>query len=535
MSGKASLAALMGAAGLPVLAALWAVLSPPLILSSEMTWDMLFNLAGAWHLRFGHVPHVDFHEPVGTLTFLLTAAGIALTGPTPHAVPVGLAIAVAVIFAIACFVAGRRLGSPPAALFVVFACLLVLMPANVGDHPNAYSFAMPYNRCGWSGLAVLALMLFQPPRRTGIGDIVEMAAAIGLLAALFFLKITYFAVAMAALPVALAVAPHIRARWFAWALVGSAGMILLVLPANRPYLADLLAAAEAGIVREDAAFFLNDFAENAAEYAPYFAAVCIAAWLWRRGLAPARLFIATCFLLAGSLALLSQNSQSHDVPLAVVIAFLFYEQFRQRHVLLLAVLFLPLASIVDSATSLAGYTARLEQGNLLVVDKTNLRGLAVPTEPDGLLTAFAQGRGTASLLNRARAVRPRYELSPYEYVQTLIEAASLLEDTGLASGRIAVLDQVNPLPFMLGVEPSRGGNLWSGAGAPVPSAEDYLGDADSVLIPKFTTNVAWTEAARATYSPYLAKHFTLRRESRSWSLVSRTDRPAGVAGSNVER
>lgn len=39
----------------------------------------------------------------------------------------------------------------PAEPFVVFVCLLVLRPANVGDPPNAYSFAMVYNRYGWSG------------------------------------------------------------------------------------------------------------------------------------------------------------------------------------------------------------------------------------------------------------------------------------------------------------------------------------------------------------------------------------------------
>ena len=33
-----------------VAAAIWALLSPPVVLSREMTWDLLFNLAGAWHL-----------------------------------------------------------------------------------------------------------------------------------------------------------------------------------------------------------------------------------------------------------------------------------------------------------------------------------------------------------------------------------------------------------------------------------------------------------------------------------------------------
>ena len=101
-------------------------------------------------------------------------------------------------------------------------------------------------------------------------------------------------------------------------------------PFNWPYLADLKAAADAGIVRDDTAFFFNDFAENAGEYAAYFAAVGLAAWLWHRGQAPVRLVIATAFLLVMGLLLLSQDSQAHSVPLAVVAAFLFHEQLRRQ-------------------------------------------------------------------------------------------------------------------------------------------------------------------------------------------------------------
>jgi len=59
--------------GLPVLAAAWAVLSPPVMLSKAMTQDLLFNLSGAWHVYSGHVAHVDFHDASGRLSFLLTA------------------------------------------------------------------------------------------------------------------------------------------------------------------------------------------------------------------------------------------------------------------------------------------------------------------------------------------------------------------------------------------------------------------------------------------------------------------------------
>jgi hypothetical protein len=526
MSRRVFLPILVLAAGLPVMAAAWAVLSPAHIISREMTWDLLFNLAGAWHLWFGHVPHADFHEPVGTLTFLLTEAGFRLIGLSPKAVPVGMAIVAAVIFAIACLTAARRLTLLPAVLFVVFVCLIVLRPANVGDHPNAYSFAMAYNRYGWSGLSVLALLLFEPPARRGLADIVEMACTALIVGALFYLKMTYFAAGVAMLVVALVASPHVRARWRGWGIVVLASIALVLLPFNWPYLADLKAAADAGIVRDDTAFFFNDFAENAGEYAAYFAAVGLVIWLWRREQAPARLVIATAFLLLMGLLLLSQDSQSHSVPLAVVAAFLFHEQLRRQSMapaLRLAVLVFPLAAVIGSATSLIGYHVRLGEGYLRMVDKTNLRGLAVPMEPEGLVADVAAGRNRFRLFGRTRAIRPRYELSPYEYIETLMEAASLLQENGLAKGKIAVLDQVDPLPFMLGLEPPRGGNLWSGAGAPTPSPEDYLADADCVLIPKFTTNFAWTEQAKATYGAYIAAHFPVRLEGRGWIVASRSD------------
>lgn len=524
MSRHSFLPAVVLAAGLPVLAAIWALLSPPVVLSSEMTWDLLFNLSGAWHLQFGHVPHVDYHEPVGLLTFLLTEAGFRLLGHSPRAVLAGMTIVAAVLFAVATLVAARRLPLLPAVLFVVFVCLIVLRPANVGDPPDAYSFAMAYNRYGWSAMAVLGFLLFEAPRHRSSADIVEMACAALLLAALFYLKITYFAAGAAMLAVALVVSPHVRARWRGWGTVMAAAPALLALPFNWPYLADLIAAARAGIVRDDAAFFFNDFAENAGEYAAWFATAGLAAWLWRRREAPLRLAVAATFLPAVGLLLLSQNSQEHGVPLAVVTAFLLFAQLQRWQApaaLTLAVLAFPLASIVSSATSLAGYHARLGEGYMRIVETTNLKGLAVPMEPEGLLADVAAGRDRERLFGRARAVRPRYELSPYEYVETLMDAVALLQESGMANGRIAVLDQVDPLPFMLGLEPPRGGNIWAGAGAPTSSPEDYLAGVDHVLIPRFTTNFAWTESAKATYGAYLVEHFPVRRENRSWSVASR--------------
>lgn len=522
-------------AGLPVAAAIWALLSPPVVLSQNMTWDLLFNLEGAWHLHVGHVAHVDFHGPVGELNFLLTDIGFALVGIGPRAFLAGTVLVAIALFAAAAIVALRRLPPLPAAIFVMFVCLLVLMPANVGDDPNAYTFAMSYNRYGWSCISVLFLILFLPPRSRRWGDAVDIAVAAVLLAAMFYLKITYFLVGIAALPVAAVSCAHVRRAPGGWCALGIGALVLMAAPFNHAYWADLFAAAGAGQIRnvfaDYFADYFDDFLRYRTEYAPYFAALVVALWMWRRKDAPLWLPVATGFILAAGLALLSQNAQVHGVPAAVVIAFLFYAVLCERHRqhlrggntgLLLALLIFPVLSLGTSMASLAGYNIKASSGGLQTFVDTNLRGLAVPAEPPGLLAAFAGSRPDYHLLNRARAASPGSELSSSEYVETLRDAAALLGRTSGRHDRVAVLDQVNPFPFMLGLAPPRGGNLWSDPDAPERAPKKLFADVDCVLIPKFPTFGLWTQQELAMYGPYLGRRFPFRSESESWILLSRT-------------
>ena len=525
-------------AGVPLLVALWALLAPGLVLSHEMTWDFLYNLSGAWHLQHGHVAHVDFHEPVGQLNFMLTLLGFELVGPTPFAFLVGVAIVAAVVFASASVAAMRRLPVLPAALFVIFVTLLVLMPANVGDKPNAYSFAMSYNRYGWSLLSILALILFLPPRDRVASDWIDVANAGLLLVALFYLKVTYFAGGLAFVGLAILVSPHIRARLPVWLAIGGLMVANAVAPWNRPYLLDILHAAAAGAVRDSVTFHLNNLFANSEGYAAYAAGFVGAVWMWARGMVPLRVPLAIAGILAIGGFVLSQNHQSHGLPVGVVIAFLLYDQMRERFgpaapVLPMLMVF-PLFAIGASALSLAGYRAHAGRAELLqVVDRTQLKGLAVPAERPGLLAAFADGRFGPALLNWSRAARPRFELSPAEYVETIVEAATLLGDGRHCRGGIVVLDQVNPFPFMLGWPPPHGGNLWSGPGAPMRPADEIFAEAGHVLIPKFSTYGAWTELARLEYGPYLSENFRAREETQSWIVLSHpgavTPRP-GLTG-----
>lgn len=525
MTGEASLVPLVLAALIPTIAAAWALLSPPRVLSREMSWDLLFNLSGAWHLRQGHVAHVDFHDPVGTLSFALTNLGFLIVGTTPHAFLIGVTIITAFLFITAVVVAWRRFPLVPAAIFVVFACLLALMPANVGDMPTTYSFAMSYNRYGWSAISILSLLLFVPPRDGQASGWLEAATATALLVVMYYLKVTYFFAGGAALCLALLVSPHIRGRWLLWMAVGAVAALNAIAPYNHDYLADILDAVAAGGVRDSSLGHLADFFSHADSYAPYLAALVLAVWLWRSGRAPPGLPAAVAFLLGIGFFLLTQNAQSHGMPLAIVIAFLFVYQLYQRRAalpLIAALLVFPLLSIGISALSLVGYHRKATCAQCLsVVGATNLQGLAVPLEPAGLLASFADGEAEEYLLNRARAVQPRYELSQYEYVETIQEAAALLNKPRYRPGGVMVLDQVNPLPFMLGWQPPRGETLWSGAGMPMQEPEPLFAGTDHVLIPKFSTYSPGTAKARAKYTAYIEQHFPVRSETQSWIVFSR--------------
>lgn len=409
---------------------------------------------------------------------------------------------------------------------MIFASLLVLMPANVGDKPNAYSFAMSYNRYGWSLLSILALILFVPPRDRVAGDWIDVANAGLLLVALFYLKVTYFAGGLAFVGLAILISPHIRARLLAWLVIGGLIVANAIAPWNQPYLLDILHAAAAGAVRNSLSFHLNNFFANAEGYAPYAAGLVVAVWMWARGIAPLRVPLAIAGILAIGAFVLSQNHQSHGLPVGIVIAFLLYDQIRERFgpavpVLPMLMVF-PLFAIGASTLSLAGYHAQAgRQALLQVVERTQLKGLAVPAEPPGLLAAFADGRFAPALLNWSRAAQPRFELSPAEYVETIVEAAALLGDDRHCHGGVVVLDQVNPFPFMLGWPPAHGNNLWSGPGAPVRPADEIFADATYVLIPKFSTYGAWTKLARLAYGPYLSENFRTREDTQSWIALSR--------------
>jgi len=521
-------------AGFPVLIAAWALMSPPTVLSKTMTQDLLFNLTGAWQVYLGQVTHVDFHDPSGRLSFLLTALGFHLVGPSPFAFLVNVAIVTTLLFAASFLVAIRRLPLLPAVLFVLFTSLLALMPANIGDRPDHYTFAMSYNRYGWSAYCILALLLFVPPRPSRHGASIDLAVAAGLLALMFYLKITYFAAGLATVGFAILFHPHIGRRWLAWLALCTLLVANALAPWERPYLTDILQSSASGAVRTGVMVHLNNFLAAIGLYSPYLAAIAIAGWMWLLGKASFRFPLTLAFLLAASFGLLTQNSQVVGLPPGIVILLILYDWLRRYHLhtsnrdvvpLLLTLLIFPFIEVSYSTASIVGYHAAADsKRGLYVVDRTNLAGLAVPGGERGTFLSFSPTFDHPKA-SAGESTPARYQLTDYEYVLLLLDAAELVERQ--PPGGIALFDSINPLSFMLGRNAPRGANLWSTWNAPLRPAAEYLADVRYILVPKFSLNPDWTEDLMRLYGEYLDKYFTMAGETRSWILLTREyDQPA---------
>jgi hypothetical protein len=273
------------------------------------------------------------------------------------------------------------------------------------------------------------------------------------------------------------------------------------------------------------------------EFVVHLSGVLLLFLLWNYQRASGRAVLSAVAVLCLGILVLSQNAQTSDIPLGVVITFLIYDVLRRQAVhiqplrtrdlaiALIVVLAAPLMSVLSEFSTFVGYErAATRDTAVWRVEVTNLRGLAVPMDDEELAQALMR---TGHQLLSVTQTPPREPVTPARYVQTLLEAASLFAGDQRGRPRILILDQVNPLPFALGYPPPRGGNLWIAPQAPARTGEEVFDDVDVVMVPKYSTDAPSTVGALTSYGEYLARRFPLREQTPSWTILTR--RGAGPA------
>ena len=448
-------------------------------------------------LEHGQVPYRDFRTSVGALPLYLPWAGYRLAGGFGGALEVASLLATALL--LPCFVAalyGRFHWLTGLALLL---CLAALAATPYQNGPSHIGF---YNR--WSAAALAALFLFAVPPRRATTPHVEAAAVAALLLFLFFVKATYFVVALAfvvGFGMLLGLfrrAAAIGVGVFAVVVVGvqiATGMV-------DDYLFELAHSLEvSGVAWYARDKYLQVFLPRSVPYYGALAAACLLAIVgkadigWRRW----------AFLAFASLSCLAL--QGHDAsffgpsPLMAALALLGERSanlWRSGVFCLLALFVLPYF----------GATARMA-----VEYQDDEHAGVVPVDLPRMENVYVE--------SLARDYPPeRHWHNLYFVVEESRAGLALLAAHDIDDGVLA-LDYYNYYPALLDVPPLLGrlavlmpGRTLSPDAAPSPEA--VFGLARHVLVPE-TANEE-RRSLQALYGEYLQRRYEFRDRNDHWQL-----------------
>ena len=398
--------------------------------------------------------------------------------------------------------------------FAAFLLLILAVPMNLGEGVTALSFAMFYNRVGWVALATLLLMYLRPVEARARQQLLDVASAALLVLAMLYTKISYGVVALAFLGFMLSDAR--QRRWAAPALVATLAVGLVVEAfwrSSAAHFADLLMAAKvSGGLRGRVDETVNAFLRNLADYVLFALLAGLASWRTRKP----RDLVFYGFCAVSGFLILNQNFQAWGIITLHAGAAVAAETLARSgerltprtgwHVssgapLLLLAMVLPTIVHCTIALGLHAGVASARAGEAF--------GLA-KFDRIGLVDLWTSGE---------------YE-SFTNYLAGLQDGAQALAELDPKPGHVFVLDFVTPFSAGLGLEPPRGDSVWQHWGRTVDEAnfigpEQLLRDVRVVMEPKSPVEGITAEGLLRIYGPYVAAHFDLVRETRSWKIYLR--------------
>ncbi|MBB4481417.1 hypothetical protein [Rhizobium etli] len=483
---------------------------PGATVTTKYVNDLFVFLDGAHRIAAGQVPNVDFHTPLGPLTFYIPAVGYALSGSMGAAMPVGLSLLILLFSLVAAEIVGSRMHWPLGLLLASCLLLMLAVPANPGERIGELSFAMFYNRIGWASLGLLLVMyLCRLPGATS-GKGADAACASFLVLLMLYTKITYGVVGLAFLVFMLF--DRRQTGWVALAFGIVAASILaieMIWGGGVNYLLDIsLAGKNSGGLPTMTAIG-HVVRHNFADLLAYLAVAVILL-----SLTPTYrhvLFVGFC--MTSGILLIEQNFQFFGIltlgaSAAVLSESLFRAELRSRYArariaLPLLVAFLLMTAAVGNAASLAIHAYYSAGG----------RGEAVP------LPAFSGVR-----------LVEMWSAGQFEYFQrynrTLADASAALSQLDAGSKRVAVLDFVNPFSAGLRLTPPAGDSVWYHWGRTLgpeyhPAAKEMFAEVDLILDPKWPIEIWTGDGMRDIYAHYIARHYDLVRETAEWRIYRR--------------
>lgn len=498
--------------------------------------DVFVLIAGAWRMLLGQAPHVDFDNPVGSLTYALVAAGMKIGGVQSLGFPWAAIILMAIATIWGGYIAFSRLPGWVAFALVAFLAIMCVATRPLGYDPGNHSYAMLYNRIGWLFLVMLTVQAFVPrPAATPRQDVGDAFSVGAILPFLFYTKVTFVGVGAGALLLAILARPSVRSRNNALAVwAGSLSALLLLWFAlnSNPfaYVQDLSLTAQA----QSAWHRFNQLREEIRHGLLPLGALSVA-WLaligrriWvERRLSRESIMVTLQFAFccgAGLLLTVGNTGERGEVPYYVLAGMVLFlnaglaVEDRFRGATLIAVGAVPLVIA-------AAIAARDLQS---IADTTAWRSYRIADAPAAQRIAAGPLRNFVvphDSLHQTQFWRSAYVPS------RINEALEILQRRITPGSRLMVFAQSDPFSIALELRPAKGGLLfwarnYSYSLDAHPRADEVFGDVTHILIPKLYPEddgccMEVPGDLDAIYGDYFRTRFFEIDGSRAWTLLER--------------
>ena len=505
-----------------------------------MTHDTFIFFDGIYRLSQGQVPHLDFHTPIGPLSYLLPYLGFSIVNKFPGSMELSNFIVAMLVLAISIHVLSSRYRVIPSIMALVFLVVLIIMPMNVGSQDITH--AMYYNRYGWVLLSLLFLFFIEPGKKSRTQLLVDSICVGILVAMLFYIKITYFVVAAAIFPLMIFSSGFLRqVAIYSFALFVMIIIIVeLMLPGmHYQYLRDILMAIDAsGAVRNG---LLKTIELNIDELLLSFLALF---FMFRVRRINVYEFGYVVLVVLSGLMLINQNAQNTGLVTVVVLLLWSHEMSSRNDVVingidspgtqsvLVSTVILSLIMLFVSQTLVHRIMGLDEFYNVAISKSkqaqysTSLMDDLFVGERYSYLSQVVNKKNIEELFNEMRVKRRKQPLTQGEYLETIEQGLLLMDGINIDGDSVIVFDLANPFSFLLSSRPPTGDYSWLHKGRNISKnnyimPEKLFKSVRYVMIPKFPMETPVTPFLTQTYGSYISNKFNKIADNSYWEVYEK--------------
>ena len=529
---------------------LWSVyavclLAPGVIYTNMMAHDNYIFIDGIYRVLVGDIPNLDFISGLGPLNFI-GPASLAFLSDDPYTLFLVFNLLVLFLFlSVGAYLSQTRLPRLPGICFQFYLAALVAAPVPMGFAGSNVTFAMYYNRIGWGGVTLLALLFLSKPDPGRWTHKIEGFFVGITLAFLLYIKITYFLIA-----VVLIIFLAVYRKLHRTSLLYSLGVLLVVgivielaYPGlNRSYLRDILDMAIVGnnffgSLRQALKFNIISM------LIPLALLIILMPTLDFKIKNSGKKVLSFYFLLLGSsLFILSTNAEVISLPLmfcaTLIATALFsrsvsdweFEKPINRVVAILLILgLIPWVSeTIERQGAIERFFRLGRSWNYEMTVPDQMKRMFIN---EGTLGGLDRAGIDGSIKMRVTELRkyltisPRQEIFQTQYAYTVAQGVKYMREvfSEYGSGSLYNLDFSNPFSHLLEAPTAKGTYLWHHDNRNISlehfvPAQEIFSNVDYVMIPRFPMVEKTSNVLKQNYGSYIYANYSCVLKAKLWDV-----------------